>query len=228
MENVTVTKQQAELLGRVFGRLGIGIFLLCLLVSGREKLFSLDAVGPVLIRAVSISMTATGGLFALFQRYLWKWWRFPRWINRPVVAGVWIGRLASDYSGEADKAGPGLIIPIAFVIRQTMTTITIQSFTERQEGESTVEALLLSPRIGQFCLTYVFELKNSYPGKTMLTRGAGRLGLFQKYTRLEGNYWTDSPTHGTLKLVRVSETTDLIETYDDVRAQYPDHAGWTP
>ena len=140
-------------------------------------------------------------------------------MRRPIVHGVWRGTLRSDFR-QSDKAQ--LEIPIIFVIRQTYLTISIESFTKSQEGESKLEALIQNGRTEATRLCYVFELRRQYQGENKLTTGSGELRLIDNSTRLRGHYWTNTPTHDAWKgfthhsshgqqCRRVGETKDALD-----------------
>lgn len=223
MENITLTKQQVSSLLKGFGVLTVVVFGALSVTGGLVSVAPTREVGLILMRALTGSLTASGLIFALFQRYIWRWWFFPDLVKRPIIAGVWLGHLTSNYKPDPVSAGPDLVIPIVFVIRQSLMTISVQSFTRGQGGESTIEAILHNSRTGDFRLTYVFELKKTYAGRNELTHGAGDLGLYEEGCVLEGRYWTNNPTHGTLRLERAPDKDVKVQRFEDALRAYPDH-----
>ncbi|UGQ45657.1 hypothetical protein [Massilia endophytica] len=131
----------------------------------------------------------------------------------------------TSHYGRAEGEPP-LSLPIAFIVRQTYLTLTIQSFTASQTGESRLEALMHSDRTGATRLLYIYELKNKYPGKRELVNGAGDLLLAMRDSILEGDYWTDSPSHGTIWLHRVSKKCGGAERFEDIAERWPDEPQW--
>jgi hypothetical protein len=126
--------------------------------------------------------------------------------------------LLSDY--KRSKENP-LEIPIIFVIRQTYLTLSIESFTRSQEGESKLEALIRNTRTESTRLSYVFELKRYYGSENKLTIGAGQLRLQDNNVVLRGSYWTNTPTHGELKLKLMSRDCNGIDCYEVAERLYP-------
>lgn len=227
MENLTLTESQYQGVLKAFGVVTILAFLVLLAFGLGASSASAGEIGRLIFRAASSAVAISGCVFWVFHRYAWRLWKFPEWLRRPVVSGTWAGSLTSDYKAEGDHSNVPIVLPIVFVIRQTFMTISIQSFTERQAGESRVEALILNPRTGHFRLAYVFELKNEYPGHNRLTNGAGDLRLYGDGTELRGQYWTDSPTHGTINLLKVDESSDSVQRFEDAKKKWPDHPAWT-
>lgn len=223
MENITLTKQQVGSLLKGFGALTVLVFVVLSVSGGALSAPSTRGAGLIVLRALTSSLTASGVIFALFQQSIWRWWFFPRLVKRPIIAGVWLGQLTSNYKPDPASAEPDLVIPIVFVIRQSLMTISVQSFTRGQGGESTIEAILHNSRTGDFRLTYVFELKHTYAGSNELTHGAGDLGLYEEGRVLEGRYWTNNPTHGTLRLERVPGKHVTVQRFEDALREYPGH-----
>lgn len=112
-------------------------------------------------------------------------------------------------------------MPIVFVIRQSYMTISVQSFTAGQEGESHLEALIRNEKTEATVLSYVFELRHPYSPEARLVRGAGELKLVSNNRELRGLYWTDTPTHGSLTLVLVSNEVNGVACYEDALKKWP-------
>ncbi|WP_224788400.1 hypothetical protein [Pseudomonas fluorescens] len=169
-------------------------------------------------RAISYGLTCITFLFGVFFKLAWRSPRIARWMRRPIVHGVWRGTLSSDFQ-QAGKSP--LQIPIIFVIRQTYLTISIESFTKSQEGESKLEALIQNGRTEATRLCYVFELKRQYQGENKLTTGAGDLRLINDSKHLKGHYWTNSPTFGELQLELISRECSGVDCYEVAERKWP-------
>jgi hypothetical protein len=144
-------------------------------------------------RSVTYGLTCTTILLGAFFKLAWRSPRISQWMRRPIVHGVWRGTLRSDFRQD-DK--PKLEIPIIFVIRQTYLTISIESFTKYQEGESKLEALIQN-------------------GRTDATR------LIDNSTRLRGHYWTNTPTHGDLELELISRDCEGVNCFEVAERNWP-------
>lgn len=213
MNNLSLTTAEFERLLKVFGWLLGGVCLIVFLIQWH---FLHISISSALWKAFSISLGLCICLFGVFTRLAWRWRRLAKWMNRPLVHGTWQGELKSDF-GAVD--GERLVVPIFFVIKQTYLTLSIQSFTERQEGESRLEALLRSSKTDVTRLCYVFELRKIFSGAHSITSGAGELKLAGDQLSLTGTYWTNTPTHGDIALTLVSRDCEGISSYQEAKKQ---------
>ena len=217
MNNLSITTAELERLLKVFGFL-LGLFWLAAFLI-QWKCFGV-AVFSAAWRAFSPAVSGAILLFGLFYKVAWRWEWLAKWMSRPIVHGIWKGELRSDF-GLKDKST--LVIPIYFVVRQTYLTLSVQSFTESQDGESRLEALLKNSKTEATRLCYVFELRKLYPGANSLTSGAGDLKLLGLGRELKGTYWTNTPTHGELILKLASRDFNGIESFDDAQNKFAGH-----
>ncbi|WP_334040439.1 hypothetical protein [Burkholderia ambifaria] len=222
MENFTLTEQQFNLLKKAFTATVV-------LLAGAVALVNIHFFqAPVnvtsLFRWFTTGLSVASFLFVIFYKWAWRIGPLPAWSGRPLLQGVWVGSLTSDY-GQAPGTPP-LTLPIVFVIRQTYLTLSLQSFTQSQTGDSRVEAIIRNARNNATRLAYVFELKNEYPGARKLVNGAGDLELLAGDTILKGSYWTSSPTHGSLIMQRVSTRPDEIKRFEDATQKWPLNTQW--
>jgi len=221
MENLTLTSQELRRITTAFAV----VFALLLVGASLIELGLGASLSPSsVMHAASGSLSVTTVLFWAFCRWAWRFGPFPKLLRRPVIRGVWIGHLSSDY-GRTETEQP-LRKPIVFVVRQTYLTLSIQSLTDKQVGESKVEALLRNERTETIRLAYVFELKNEYAGTRNLVNGAGDLQLLSNNAVLHGAYWTSSPTHGTLRLRRVSAESSGVDRFEDALRKWPLGGKW--
>ncbi|UVV71779.1 hypothetical protein [Pantoea agglomerans] len=211
MNNFSLTTAEFERLLKVFGWLlgitGLVIFFI-------QWYFFRQSIPSAAWKAFSSSLGFCVFSFGVFTKLAWRWRRLAKWMNRPLVHGVWVGELRSDYGAVA---GEQLVVPIFFVIRQTYLTLSIQSFTERQEGESRLEALLRSSKTDVTRLCYVFELRKVFSGAHSITSGAGELKLAGDQLSLNGTYWTNTPTHGEISLRLVTRDCEGISSYQEAK-----------
>lgn len=215
MTNLTLTAEELDRIKRAFA---LACILIAFLFSlAQWRLFETAPLSAAM-RSISGALLITSGLFYLFYRWGWRVGRIAKWMGRPVVHGVWLGYLTSNF-GRSVSDGP-MRKPIVFVVRQTYLTLSIQSFTDSQEGESTLEALIRNARTDGTRLAYVFELKNKYAGARRLTNGAGDLQLLADDSILSGNYWTSSPTHGSLSLKLKCRECAGVERFEDAESRW--------
>lgn len=209
MNNLSLTSAELERLLKVFGCLLGAISLAIFLIQW--KCLQTTAYSAAW-KAVSSSLALNMVLIGFFTKLAWRWQRLAQWMKRPLVHGIWKGELMSDY-GSIN--GERSVIPIFFVIRQTYLTLSIQSFTERQEGESRLEAILRSSKTDITRLCYVFELRKVFSGAHSLTSGAGELKLAGDQLSLTGTYWTNTPTHGEIYLELIDRNCEGVASYKD-------------
>lgn len=221
LQNLTLTAKEFETQRKAFA-MAVLIAVAVLLFFRHEELDQLRLSDVA--RMASSALVAVTLLFWVFYKWCWRWGPIPRWIGRPSINGVWIGSLSSDF-GRAEGEAP-LVVPIAFVVRQSYLTLSIQSFTSLQTGESKVEALMYNVRTDATRLTYVFELKNEYPGESSLVRGAGDLLLASSDSVLQGHYWTSTPSNGTIRLRRVCADCKDLRQFQDITTRWPLGTGW--
>ena len=145
-------------------------------------------------------------------------------LGRRMVHGLWWGELFTDFK-SADAAMPMDPIQIAFVVKQTYFFLSIQSYTPMQPAHSTLETLVVDPRSARAQLQYVFEMQRLYLGENKITTGYGDLRLTSGDLRLEGHYWTNSPTGGRVELDLVTRNCDGIDSFADARRVRDEHLG---
>lgn len=162
-------------------------------------------------------------LFVLaFSKLAWTRSWLAWLLGRRMVHGLWWGELYTEFkSADADK--PMDPIPIAFVIKQTYFFLTIQSYTPVQPAHSTLETLVVDPRSARAQLQYVFEMQRLHLGENKITTGYGDLRLTSGDLRLEGFYWTNSPTSGRVELDLITRNCDGIDSFADARRIRDEH-----
>ena len=215
MNNLSLTLTEFQRLLKVFATLTVLAWALIFFIQ-----WQLMGADPLTAgwRSFTAALTIATVAFGVFYKLAWKSPRIARWMGRPMVHGVWRGTLLSDY--KTDKDNP-LDISIFFVIRQTYLTLSLESFTESQQGESKLEALIRNARTEATKLSYVFELRRQFRGENKLTVGAGELRLQNDNTVLSGFYWTNTPTHGELKLKLMSRDCDGVDCYEVAEKRWP-------
>src|SRR5690606_19683325 len=116
-------------------------------------------------RSFTTGITISTFGLGLFANMTWKSELLARLLGKPIVHGVWRGTLNTNYNGERRP------IEIAFVIRQAFMSLSIESFTQEQDGESKIEALIQNSKTQSTRVCYIFELKRQYKGENKLTTG---------------------------------------------------------
>ncbi len=170
----------------------------------------------VLIQSAFTGIGAPPLLVLALSKLAWtrKWLSWL--LGRRMVHGLWWGDLRTDFrpAGASEAMAP---IPIAFVIKQTYFFLSIQSYTATQPAHSTQESLVVEPRSERARLQYVFEMQRLAFGEDKITFGYGDLRLTASDTHLEGHYWTNSPTRGSIHLDLVTNKFSKIDSFADAK-----------
>ena len=155
-------------------------------------------------------------LVLAFAKLNWTNGWLARLLGRRMVHGLWWGELQTEFKPTPD-ANPIAPIEIAFVVKQTYFMLSIQSYTASQPANSTLETLIVDPRSARAQLKYVFEMQRLHLAEDKITTGYGDLRLTSGDTRLEGHYWTNAPTRGSIGLRLVSRNCDDIDSFADAQ-----------
>jgi SMODS-associating 2TM, beta-strand rich effector domain len=170
------------------------------------------------VRYLGVGITISTLLLGFMGRRVWVSSRLERWLGRQRVHGVWWGTIESDYvSADGNVTGK---IPIAFVIRQTYLTLSIQSYTERLPARSTMETLYKDAKTTDTMLSYVFEMRRTAQAENKITVGHGQLTVEDGGKTLSGDYWTNSPTQGHIRLSLVKRDCKNINSYRAAEAAW--------
>lgn len=161
-------------------------------------------------------------LVLAFSKLAWTRGWLAWLLGRRMVHGLWWGELRTEFL-PAHATRPMDPIQIAFVIKQTYFFLSIQSYTATQPAHSTQEALIVEPRSARAQLRYVFEMQRLKFGEDKITTGYGDLRLTAGDARLEGYYWTNSPTRGSISLDLVTRTCDGIDSFADAKRVCEEH-----
>jgi len=169
------------------------------------------AIGLVRNEPVTISMlTPFGSVVTVvtliatgFVKFAWKWPIFRGWlVQRPDLSGTWRCALSSSYKDpETNKP----VDKVAYVvIRQTLTHLSMRLYTDTARSSSIAENLYLDSKDGLFALVLAYQ---SVP-KVEQRKAASQIHygcalydhLDYESSVLEGQYWTDRGTSGSVRL----------------------------
>lgn len=138
-------------------------------------------------------------LFAIFDRWLWRIGPLPQLLHRPLLAGSWHGQLLSYRDDATGRETVFPAVPVAIVIHQTFTTVSVTLLTGESKSRSVAESILHNTN-SDFTLHYQYnnvaalehrDRSPNHAGSAVLDVGA------PKPTRLRGEYWTARRTRGT-------------------------------
>ena len=170
----------------------------------------------VIWQSVTTALTVTVFLVWSLSKLQWKYPKLAWIMGKRMVHGLWWGELKSEFK-PSEGADPLPPIPIAFVVQQSYFFLTIQSYTPSLPARSTLETMIVDPRsaIGQ--LQYVFEMRRMQDAEDKITIGYGDLQLTSGDKRLEGYYWTNSPTRGRIVLDLLTRDFSGIGSFADAQ-----------
>ena len=138
----------------------------------------------------------------LFDTWAWKYWPINGFlIKRPVLHGTWKAELQSDWFDKATKK----VVPVIncyLVVRQTASKLSIRLVTRESRSE-TVSAAIEDCGDGTFEIYCAYRNKPRAMYRHRSDVHFGAMLLMADCLRppmLEGDYWTDRKTIGTLKL----------------------------
>lgn len=159
-------------------------------------------VGPEMLMPFGAVVGAVSVTLLVFDRWLWHWPIFRGWlINRPFLRGTWRAELISGWiDPTTGKATPP--IHAFMVVRQTASTLSFRLITQESRSE-TVSAGVEPCKDGAFEITCAYrnKPKATYRHRSEVHYGAMLLEAdTASPVRLEGEYWTDRKTTGTVSL----------------------------
>lgn len=176
------------------------VWFLCLLALGEPV--SADLLAPFGI-TVSIVTLST----IIFVKFIWKIPVLQRWlIERPFLGGTWKARLVSTYQFEGKPVEKIVYV----VIRQSLTELSFRLYTEKARSASLAEAVTPDGSdLYRLAVSYQNIPNVEYRGvDSEIHYGAA---LFEHIdfgaTKIEGHYWTDRNTSGSLVLFERSPKT---------------------
>ena len=189
-----------------------------LVVAGGILLFRLPELQAhpvkVIWQSVSTALAAPPLLIWGLSKLKWKHPKLAWLMGKRMVHGLWWGELRTEFK-PTEGADPLPPIPIAFVVQQSYFFLTIQSYTPDLPARSTLETMVVEPRSSIAQLQYVFEMRRLQDAEDKLTTGYGDLRLTSGDKRLDGYYWTNSPTRGHITLDLVTRHFSGIDSFAD-------------
>jgi hypothetical protein len=155
--------------------------------------------------------------WAAIVEWGWKLWPFTWLLRVPNLSGTWTGHLESDW--VRGTGNPQRQIPIVFVIRQNLLSLTVLSFTEDRHGVSYVAQLLKNDSANSVKLAYVYSLREEFRAGEGVQQGAAEVMVVGRPgEELRGEYWTNTKTRGRLILTRRSP--EGISSFKDAKSKW--------
>lgn len=191
--------------------ISIGLWAILLLIGGIPLGFSLEAIKK-LPAVLSIDCL----LFGLFAKYFWKCRWLQGWlVPFPDLNGTWYGTIESTWvNPETNQKSP--LITAALAVKQSFLGISCTMFTKEMVSKSCNASFKIDGDNHEKKLIYTYV---STPDATVRHRSAVHYGtaifdlISKPSKRLEGGYWTDRKSTGSMKFE--FRTKDLIEKFPE-------------
>ncbi|SRR2546425_3639452 len=187
------------------------VWALLLIVEGA-------AVGPEFARPFNTVIGVLVILLWVCERWGWRWQLLHPWfVATPVLHGTWRGQIVSTW---VDPATGQQIAPIeAYVaITQTASTIRMRMMTRESESEL-LGASIVREANGLLRLygTYRNTPRQEVRHRSPIHHGGLFLDIHDEPPRrLEGQYWTDRKTTGSLGFD--ARCRDIHRRFEDARS----------
>lgn len=189
-------------------RLYVGTFLaLCVLLWAgvlylRGVPLALEHLLPF-----TLVLGAVTGLVGVFSRYLWSVCTLHGWfVERPDLRGTWKGELVSDWvDPQTGSRRPAIACYVG--VAQSLFRLNLHLMTP--ESASDFIAHAIRPLRGSTAYEVIGVYQNTPDVHLRQERSPIHFGTLKLEThgpsrsrpqRLEGEYWTDRKTFGTMKL----------------------------
>lgn len=188
--------------------------MLALLTQGTAISFALFAPFGIVIAAVSATVAA-------FNRFAWHWAILHGWlVKKPHLDGTWLVELKSDYIEP--NTGKNIDPILCFmVIRQTYSSLSIRLITKESKSETLTASVTLNSD-ETYNISGVYRNSPSPEFRDRSEIHFGALVLHTSKRRpitLEGQYWTDRKTKGSLKLS--SRQKVFVDSYSEAESHFP-------
>ncbi len=157
----------------------------------------------------------------LFVKWGWRWKLLQGWlVPFPDLNGSWQGTINTNWKdAKSNTPGP---IPAILTIKQTFSRISCVMRTDEMESHSYAEGFQLDPgkQIKRLCYSYTSRPSISLRHRSTPHDGTILFNIIEKPKRiLEGEYWTQRQTTGTVGLVFCSN--ELLEMLPTDIQQHP-------
>jgi hypothetical protein len=183
------------------------------------------------IRPISAVTAILLGLLGAFDLFLWRLRLLQGWfVKKPVLRGTWAATLVSNWVNPqtGEKVAP---IPAYVVIRQTFSFLSLRLFTKESRSE-VLGAEVIRAQDGAYCIVGVYrnEPRLEVRHRSPIHHGAIYLHVVgSPVIRLEGHYWTDRDTNGSMELTqRNKKLADDFQTAQELMATGGSPAAATP
>jgi hypothetical protein len=177
------------------------------------------------MRPIPKVVTADLILVAVFMKWLWRWKHLHGWlVPFPDLNGTWQGEIQTNWK-DAEGKTPGPI-PTMLTIKQTFGRMSCVMRTGEMESHSYLEGFCIDKeaQVRRLCYSYMSKPKAALRSRSTPHDGTMLFNIIGNPARkLEGEYWTQRQTTGTVTL-----TFRAKELLEELPADLPAHPLSTP
>ena len=186
------------------------VWFVVAMVSGINLQNLLDFVRPI-----PNVVTADLFLIGFFTKWGWRWKRLQGWlVPFPDLNGTWEGQIQTNWKDDQGKTpGP---IPVMLTIRQTFLHVSCVMRTAEMESHSYTEGFCIDKerQLRQLCYSYTSKPKVGLRDRSTPHDGTILFKVLgSPVKKLEGEYWTQRKTTGSVTLTfRTGKQLDELPT----------------
>jgi len=159
-------------------------------------------------------------LTAFFMRWGWRWKLLQGWlVPFPDLNGTWQGQIQTNWKDAEGKTYSP--IPAILTVKQTFGRISCIMRTGEMESHSYLEGFCIDKdaQVRRLCYSYTSRPKAALRDRSTPHDGTILLNIIGEPVRkLEGEYWTQRRTTGTVTL-----TFRTDELLDEIPNDLPEH-----
>lgn len=172
------------------------------------------------LRLIPTVATADGIAYFVFTAWLWRWNRLQGWlIPFPDLNGTWQGHTQTNWKdAEGQTPGP---IPTILTIKQSFGRMSCVMRTGEMESHTYIEGFCIDKdaQVRRLCYSYTSRPKASLRERSTPHDGSILFNIIgTPVHKLEGEYWTQRQTTGTITLT--FRTNELL---DEMPSDLPTH-----
>ncbi len=184
------------------------ILFLAAMIQGFDLRNFLD-----ILQLIPIVATADCFAYFVFTVWLWRWKRFQGWlIPFPDLNGTWQGDIQTNWKdAEGNIPAP---IPTILTIKQSFGRMSCVMRTGEMESHSYLEGFCIDKegQVRRLCYSYTSRPKAFLRERSTPHDGTMLFNIIgEPVHKLEGEYWTQRKTTGTVTLsFRTNQQLDEI------------------
>ena len=153
------------------------------------------------LRTTSAAISITAIIVTIFVSWAWKFRIFRGWlVPVPNLNGNWEGCIKYNYAGKETSR------KIKVHIKQTFTSIIVKLETKESKSKNFCGSFNIDKNRGEKQLIYSYfnEPDVKYRDRSPLHYGTTKLDISPENKKMEGEYWTNRGSGGSISLKKLS------------------------